>query len=415
MNMIEKILEFIGTDNDFFKGGLLLALLGFATAQLRRLPMLVLQYIQTRLVHTLRIDSQEHRLFDAFVQLLNTPEAKVQTRTYRLVLEHDETKGNRIDKLFNASFFRFFYKGYTYYVDFEENEPENARMQSYFVYRIWSYWRAKAAIECLLAFLEVQVAEKPEDVLEVYHRQEHSFHRTTLGKRPMESLYFDSRVLDELLADVHNFIQSEGWYRRLGIPYRRGYLLYGEPGTGKTSLIKGIASLLDKPLYIIGQQAFDLNSTMTSAFQDIPAGSMVVLEDFDRLFMKTKASLKPSMGTLLNQLDGLEAKEGMMIFITANHRSVFDAALERPGRIDRKFYIGYMGWASACKMFINFYGDEYLQQFESVWLDGMYSPAQLQVYFSKYKHDPKTAVQNFPRMLEEIGETGKGLGEASRV
>lgn len=405
MDVLNQIYQFVGNDNDFFKGGLLLAVFGFVMAQLRRLPYQLLRFIQIRLVHTLRVDSEEYKLFEAFGKLLNLPQTRVQTRTYRLVTSWDnEASENVLERHFNADYFRFFYKGFTYYVDFEENKPENGRLQSYFVYRISAYWRAKAAMDCLTEFLSQQVAEKRHDELEVYHRSEGGFQLHTVPKRPLDSLYYEPGLMEELLADVQGFLDSQGWYKRLSIPYRRGYLLYGEPGTGKTSLIKGIASLLDKPVYILNESAFGLNSILGDVFADIPAGSVVVIEDFDRLFMKSETTAKPSMSSLLNQLDGLEAKEGLIIFITANHREVFDAALERPGRIDRKFYIGYMTWAGANKMFSNFFGSQYLPQFEEVWLDGLYTPAQLQVYFSKYKHDPKLAIKNFAQLLEEIGE-----------
>jgi chaperone BCS1 len=411
MNLLDQIITSIGGDNDFFKGGLLLGVLGFLAAWLRNLPLRLYHYVRIRLVHTLRIDSEEDTLFEALGKLLNSPEVKVRTRTYRLVLEGGySSRGQKpleaIRRHFNADYFGFSYRGFSYYVDFEESKPDNGRYRSHFVYRISSYWRAKAAIQCLLEALAAQVKDRADDELDIYHRHEGYFQQSLIKKRSLDSLYYPQGLLDDLLGDIHSFLNSQAWYARLGIPYRRAYLLYGEPGTGKTSLIKGIASLLDKPLYVIGEGALVLDGGLGGLFRDIPPGSVVVIEDFDRLFMRPDH--KMSMAGLLNQLDGLEAKEGLMIFITANHRKVFDAALERPGRIDRKFYIGYMAWPSARKMFLNFYGEEHLGAFEAVWLDGIYSPAQLQVYFSKYKHDPQAAVGNFPNLPGEIGEE-KGL------
>lgn len=57
-------------------------------------------------------------------------------------------------------------------------------------------------------------------------------------KRPMESIVLDSALKDMLLNDVKEFLASESWYGERGIPFRRGYLLWGAPGTGKTSLIQ---------------------------------------------------------------------------------------------------------------------------------------------------------------------------------
>lgn len=405
MNLFDLIQQFVGQDNEFFKGGLLLAALGFVGAYLRSLPRQVLTFIRIRLIHTLRIDSEEYTLFEALQKFLNNPEVRVRTRTYRLVFDGEErSRGQKllegIARQFNADYFLFTYRGFVYYVDFEESKPENGRYRSHYIYRISAYWRARAAMDTLLRALADQISQRGEDELDVYYRVDGSFEPKVIKKRRMETLYYDPEMLEDLLSDIRSFLDSRDWYERLSIPYRRGYLLYGEPGTGKTSLIKGVASLFDKPLYVLSESSIVLN--LAGLFQDIPAGSMVVLEDFDRLFMRSENKL--SMSALLNQLDGLEAGEGLILFITANHRQVFDAALERPGRIDRKFYIGYMNWASAQKMFTNFYGPRLLERFAQVWMDGLYSPAQLQVYFSKYKHDPERAIARFSRLLEEIGE-----------
>ena len=58
-------------------------------------------------------------------------------------------------------------------------------------------------------------------------------------KRPLSSVVLEPGVKDMLIADAKDFLASEAWYADRGIPYRRGYLLYGVPGSGKTSLIHG--------------------------------------------------------------------------------------------------------------------------------------------------------------------------------
>lgn len=53
-----------------------------------------------------------------------------------------------------------------------------------------------------------------------------------------------------LLADCREFLAAEGWYARRGIPWRRGYLLHGPPGSGKTSLVTGLAGALGLDIYV---------------------------------------------------------------------------------------------------------------------------------------------------------------------
>ena len=60
-------------------------------------------------------------------------------------------------------------------------------------------------------------------------------------RRPLSSVILDSGICDKILADVREFIDSPKWYMERGIPYRRGYLLYGPPGCGKSSFITALA------------------------------------------------------------------------------------------------------------------------------------------------------------------------------
>jgi chaperone BCS1 len=60
-------------------------------------------------------------------------------------------------------------------------------------------------------------------------------------KRPFSSVVLDKGVSESIKNDIIDFLSNRKWYFDRGIPYRRGYLLYGPPGCGKTSFITALA------------------------------------------------------------------------------------------------------------------------------------------------------------------------------
>ena len=97
---------------------------------------------------------------------------------------------------------------------------------------------------------------------------------------------FTGKEIDQaeaLLEDAREFLESERWYTERGIPYRRGYLLHGIPGGGKSSLVSAVASELKLPIYIL-QLSNELltDDALARLFQTMTLNpSIVLLEDID--------------------------------------------------------------------------------------------------------------------------------------
>ena len=69
--------------------------------------------------------------------------------------------------------------------------------------------------------------------------------------RPLSSVVLDNDVSERIVKDVKDFIASPAWYRQRGVPYRRGWLLYGPPGCGKTSFIQALAGELEYSICVL--------------------------------------------------------------------------------------------------------------------------------------------------------------------
>ncbi|TDL17438.1 P-loop containing nucleoside triphosphate hydrolase protein [Rickenella mellea] len=178
-------------------------------------------------------------------------------------------------------------------------------------------------------------------------------------KRPLSSVVLDKGVKEHLLADARDFMASEKWYAERGIPWRRGYLLHGCPGSGKTSLIHALAGELNLPIYVISLAKRGLDdSNLNELISRLPSRSLALMEDIDAAFYRglTREPPQPEQNTsgpppppgapppaspqgvtlsgLLGAIDGVTAQEGRILFATTNKYSALDPALTRPGRLD---------------------------------------------------------------------------------
>jgi len=113
----------------------------------------------------------------------------------------------------------------------------------------------------------------------------------TRNKRPLDSMFFPGTLLADIVEDCRSFLRPEGKkrYASLGVPYRRGYLLYGAPGCGKSQAIIAIASELSLPLCYFDVSAERLtDSKLQMLFNSAPSPSILVFEEIDTLFGLTE-------------------------------------------------------------------------------------------------------------------------------
>jgi SpoVK/Ycf46/Vps4 family AAA+-type ATPase len=153
---------------------------------------------------------------------------------------------------------------------------------------------------------------------------------------------FDNLVLraglkQSLRDDIEQFFTARPTYEAYKIPWKRGMLLVGPPGNGKTHVVKAIINALGQPcLYVKSVRAE--HSTDEDNIREVferarkTAPCILVLEDLDSLLTPQNRSF------FLNELDGFAANIGIVTLATTNHPERLDPSiLDRPSRFDRKY------------------------------------------------------------------------------
>ena len=206
---------------------------------------------------------------------------------------------------------------------------------------------------------------------------------TSIPKREMNSVFIPNETKKEILNALDNFVNNESFYRERGIPYQLGILLEGPPGTGKTSLVKAIASYINKNISTISPtHLYDLPRSLGS-FKE---SSIMVIEDIDTSIITNDRENKnvlseedltqgkmlkeeppvfsfSSLSDVLNSIDGILSIHGRVLVMTTNHYEKLDKALIRPGRIDLVVHVGFVTQETFNEFILSFFNKKVEGQF----------------------------------------------------
>ena len=241
-------------------------------------------------------------------------------------------------------------------------------------------------------------------------------------KRPLGSVVLAEGVKERVISDVKGFLAAREWYLDRGIPYRRGYLLHGPPGTGKSSFIQALAGELDFSIALLNLSERGLtDDRLNYLLINVPARTVVVLEDADAAFSNRRVQsdedgyrgANVTFSGLLNALDGVASAEERIVFLTTNHVERLDGALVRPGRVDMTVRLGEATRWQVERLWDRFFGEvddgtlreEYVRRLEGMGLMDKTSTAVLQGHFLFHKGDPQAAVDSVGELKSTI-DTG---------
>jgi len=279
--------------------------------------------------------------------------------------------------------------------------------------------------QMLQELCEGLVGESEKHVENTYHMFQwhvergywrHSGLRTA---RPVESVVLPEEQKKRAVDDVEKFLSkgTRRYYAEHGIPYKRAYLFWGVPGTGKTSLIQALAGKYKRHLCFM--QPTDPKFTddmLKSAVAAAPQRSLIVFEDIDALFTKGRENRGKSAVTfsgLLNALDGVGMPEGQIFILTTNFREQLDAALIRNGRVDVHVEFQHISDEQCKEMFRRFFkkdaelADEFVERLHKEVGERTkeLTPAILQFFFVQQRElTGREAIDNVVQISEELAK-----------
>uniref|UniRef100_A0A0E0JCV2 AAA+ ATPase domain-containing protein n=1 Tax=Oryza nivara TaxID=4536 RepID=A0A0E0JCV2_ORYNI len=194
----------------------------------------------------------------------------------------------------------------------------------------------------------------------------HRRHRALVENAYLPHVLAEGSAVTEIIDDLDMFRDGKEYYASVGKAWKRGYLLFGPPGTGKSTMIAAMANFLDYDVYDLELTAVKSNTELRRLFIETTGKSIIVIEDIDcsidltgkrkkKKKDKKKKKMTPpwardddeekkvTLSGLLNFIDGLWSACGgeRIIIFTTNHKEKLDPALIRRGRMDMHIEMSY--------------------------------------------------------------------------
>lgn len=202
--------------------------------------------------------------------------------------------------------------------------------------------------------------------IDVRYITDSSYARNKIRPVSFDKVFLNDGIKESLITKLEKWKNSRDWYIDNGLVYKMGILLYGKPGTGKSTIVKAISNMFNNAVIVtldcknISQELHNIMS-----YRNQLSGTIIVLfEDIDMHFntrkddkMLTEANIiqNSNQNMLFQLLDGVYSTDDTIYIATTNYKDRIDDALIRYGRFNIHQEIDYFNEDTA-KRYINSFG-----------------------------------------------------------
>lgn len=227
--------------------------------------------------------------------------------------------------------------------------------------------------------------------------------------RKLPDRHLDSVILTEgqnerIVNDLERFLKAKDAYTQMGMPWHRGYLFYGEAGTGKTSYATALAAHFHRDVYFLSIANLHKDTSLFRIVNILPANALLIVEDMSAGTGENETKTEGvTVAGLLNTLDGLATPEGLITIITTNHRDKFDPTLLRPGRVDLQEHFSYANADQITRM-VKRFAPQGINELHLPETLPQITPAALMENLKKHYDNPTQAVKEITKQLNQTKE-----------
>lgn len=380
--MLNEVISWVNTvsqGNQMIAGAITLALSGMVGFMFTRLPSMIMHFIKVQFVTSLTLNNTDWAKRTTFIKVTTFLHSKTTERGSRsLSFESGYIDGENVTAVTVGYGNHFFwYRGRLMWLNkskLDSSGSENMKEEI----TIKVLGRKHDIFHQLLAD---NTPDKKHNMLTVSVFEDKEWRvQTKIPKTGLDKLALNPETRAEFINDFDYFISNEETYTKLNLPYKMTIALHGLSGSGKTSVIRALASDYNMNVCLLPLVSMT-DASFYHAVTTAPKNSIIVIEDFDSCTAVSKRSgitgdsnpppsdkpsdmeeisamLGISLSGILNTLDGIASLHGNIIFMTTNCISKVDPALLRSGRIDKVMELPIISKTTVKDYFIGLYGSE---------------------------------------------------------